>query len=74
MVRWLIISIFLLPVKFYQYLISPLLPMACRYTPSCSVYAEHAIRKHGILKGSILAARRIGRCNPWGGSGYDPVP
>lgn len=65
---------FLLLIWFYQYCISPLLPKVCRYTPSCSVYAVEAIRKHGPFKGVWLAARRILRCHPWGGSGYDPVP
>jgi putative membrane protein insertion efficiency factor len=64
----------ILPVRLYQYLLSPLLPMACRYTPTCSEYAVMAIRKHGLLKGWWLAIKRIGRCHPWGGSGYDPVP
>ena len=49
-------------------------PAACRFTPSCSVYAIEAIRKHGPFMGVYLAVKRILRCNPWGGSGYDPVP
>ncbi|MCD7969423.1 MAG: membrane protein insertion efficiency factor YidD [Alistipes sp.] len=61
-------------VRFYQYCISPFIPKVCRYEPSCSVYAVQALRKYGPLKGSYLAARRIIRCNPWGGHGYDPVP
>jgi len=68
--RWLAI----LPIKFYKLALSPLLPMACRFTPTCSEYAEQAIKKHGILKGSALAAKRISKCHPWGDSGYDPVP
>lgn len=64
----------ILPIRFYQGAISPMLPAACRYTPSCSQYAAEAIRIHGIRRGSVLAAKRIGRCHPWGGSGYDPVP
>jgi len=63
-----------LPIKFYQYSISPLFPSTCRYAPTCSEYAKEAITKHGPFKGGWLAARRIGRCHPWGGSGYDPVP
>jgi putative membrane protein insertion efficiency factor len=70
----ILIFIALLPVRFYKYLLSPMFPPACRYTPTCSEYAAEAIKKHGIIKGWKLAAKRIGRCHPWGGSGYDPVP
>lgn len=69
-VTWLMI----LPIKFYQKAISPLTPPSCRYYPTCSQYAVEALRQHGPLRGTWLAARRILRCNPWGGSGYDPVP
>jgi putative membrane protein insertion efficiency factor len=58
----------------YRVAISPLLPAACRYTPTCSDYAQQAIRKYGAFKGSWLAARRLLRCHPWGGHGHDPVP
>lgn len=61
-------------IKFYQHCISPLTPPACRYTPTCSQYAIEAIRKYGPFKGGWLAFKRILRCNPFGGSGYDPVP
>ena len=61
-------------VKFYQYSSRPLLPNACRYNPTCSQYAIDAISKHGVLKGTYLAIKRIGSCHPWGGSGFDPVP
>lgn len=61
-------------IRFYQLAISPLLPSACRYTPTCSQYAIDAIKIHGPLRGAWLALRRILRCHPWGGSGYDPVP
>ena len=61
-------------VKFYRRYISPLKPPCCRYTPTCSQYALEAIEKYGALKGGWLALRRICRCHPWGGSGYDPVP
>jgi len=61
-------------IKGYQYLISPYLPNACRYNPTCSQYAIEAITKHGVLKGTYLAIKRIGSCHPWGGSGFDPVP
>lgn len=61
-------------VRFYQLYISPLTPSACRYTPTCSQYAIEALRKHGLIKGLWLTIRRLLRCHPWGGSGYDPVP
>lgn len=61
-------------VKFYQVCISPLKGPSCRFTPTCSQYALEALRKYGPFKGSYLAVRRILRCHPWGGSGYDPVP
>ncbi len=64
----------LLPIYFYKYSISPLLPPACRYTPTCSEYAIEAIKKHGPVKGFWLALKRFMRCHPWGGHGYDPVP
>jgi putative membrane protein insertion efficiency factor len=61
-------------VRVYQVVVSPWLPMACRYTPTCSQYAVEAIRKYGALKGSWLAAKRIASCHPWGGHGHQPVP
>jgi len=67
-------QILVLVVKFYQYSISPFLPNSCRYNPTCSAYAVDALQKHGALKGLWLAAKRIARCHPWGGHGYDPVP
>ena len=66
--------ILILPIRFYQLCIPPMFPAACRYTPTCSQYAVEAILKHGPLRGTWLAIRRICRCHPWGGSGYDPVP
>ncbi len=63
-----------LPIRFYQTCITPYTPPACRYTPTCSEYARQALLKHGPLKGLVLATWRLLRCNPWGGSGYDPVP
>lgn len=74
MIRKIIRHIFLLPVYFYRYSISPLLRPSCRYTPTCSQYTVEAILKHGIFKGGWLAIKRITSCHPWGGSGYDPVP
>lgn len=67
-------KILIAPVRFYQRCISPLTPPACRYTPTCSQYMIEAIEKHGPLRGLYLGVRRILRCAPWGGSGYDPVP
>lgn len=61
-------------IRFYQLAVSPLLPGACRFMPTCSQYALEAFRKHGPFKGFYLSVRRILRCHPWGGSGYDPVP
>jgi len=66
--------VFLILIRFYQMAISPHLPKACRFTPTCSQYAIEAILKYGALKGGWLTFRRILRCNPWGKSGYDPVP
>ena len=61
-------------IRFYQQHISPLTPPACRYTPTCSQYTYEAIQKYGVIKGCWLGLKRICRCHPWGGSGYDPVP
>ncbi len=61
-------------VKIYQWGISPLFPASCRYTPTCSHYMIEAVRVHGPLRGLWLGLKRIGRCHPWGGMGYDPVP
>ena len=70
----LLTLILILPIRIYQWLISPLLPPACRFTPTCSQYAVEALRVHGPFRGSWLAIKRICRCHPWGGKGYDPVP
>ncbi|MBK6523292.1 MAG: membrane protein insertion efficiency factor YidD [Sphingobacteriaceae bacterium] len=61
-------------VRFYQLTISPLLPNACRYQPTCSAYTIEAINKYGAIKGCWLGLKRILRCHPWGKHGYDPVP
>ena len=61
-------------IRFYQIAISPLIGPRCRYFPTCSQYSLEAIHTHGALKGSWLATKRVCRCHPWGGSGYDPVP
>lgn len=67
---WLLV----LPIVFYQKCITPFTPASCRFTPTCSEYARLALLKFGPVKGFALAVWRILRCNPWGGSGYDPVP
>jgi len=69
-----IIGLMILPIKFYKYSISPLLPNSCRHVPTCSEYAIESLKVYGIFKGSALAIWRILRCNPWGTHGYDPVP
>ena len=61
-------------IRFYQRCLSPLLPNVCRYRPTCSEYFIEALMMHGVIKGSWLGIKRILRCHPWGGSGYDPVP
>ena len=63
-----------LPVRAYRLVLSPYVGHGCRYQPTCSAYALDALTRHGALKGGWLAVRRIGRCHPLGGSGYDPVP
>jgi len=72
--KTLIGGLFVLLIKIYQNLLSPLLGAQCRYTPTCSQYGVEAIKKHGAFKGGWLTLKRIGRCNPWGGHGHDPVP
>jgi putative membrane protein insertion efficiency factor len=64
----------LLIIKFYQNIISPITPSTCRYSPTCSEYAKISLLKYGIIKGFILSIKRIIKCNPWGGKGFDPVP
>ncbi|HMQ42402.1 MAG TPA: membrane protein insertion efficiency factor YidD [Paracoccus sp. (in: a-proteobacteria)] len=66
--------IFALPVRAYRLLLSPWVGHGCRFQPTCSAYALEALEKHGAFRGSWLALRRILRCHPWGGEGYDPVP
>jgi uncharacterized protein len=67
-------KLLIFPVKIYQMVISPWLPASCRHIPTCSNYAIEALKLHGPLKGSWFALYRILRCNPWGTSGFDPVP
>ena len=65
---------FIFLIKLYQWIISPLLGSKCRYTPTCSQYGIEALKKYGPIKGLWLTIKRIARCHPWGGHGYDPVP
>ena len=74
LVNRILVLFLVLPIEFYRKVISPMTPPSCRFTPTCSQYALEAIRKYGPFKGLWLAIKRISRCHPWGGSGYDPVP
>jgi uncharacterized protein len=77
-IRYYLIKAFslllILPIRAYQILISPYTQASCRYTPTCSTYSIEALKKHGPIKGLWLGIKRISRCHPWGGHGYDPVP
>lgn len=68
--KWILLKL----IRAYQLFLSPILGSSCRFEPTCSHYSIEAISKHGSLKGSWLAIKRIGKCHPWGKSGYDPVP
>jgi putative membrane protein insertion efficiency factor len=75
--KWLLKTLsfpFILLIKIYQKIVSPVLGPQCRFTPTCSNYAVEALKKYGVFKGTWLAVKRISKCHPWGGSGYDPVP
>lgn len=74
LISLLLSKLMLALITFYRTCISPLTPPACRFTPTCSQYAQEAIRKYGPFRGGWLAFKRILRCHPFGGSGYDPVP
>lgn len=78
MIRKIVNSIFQFPVRIYQWTLSPLLRtvfgMRCRYEPSCSHYMIGSIEEWGVLRGTLLGLKRIGRCHPWGGFGEDPIP
>ena len=72
---WQILSFpFIILIKLYQWIISPWLGQKCRYTPTCSHYAVEALKKYGPIKGLWLTIKRVSKCHPWGGHGYDPVP
>jgi putative membrane protein insertion efficiency factor len=72
--RKLLIFPFVILIRLYQTILSPLLPASCRFHPTCSQYSLEALKKHGLWKGAQLAAKRISQCHPWGGQGHDPVP
>lgn len=72
--RKVLTAIFIFPVKVYQYAVSPLLGANCRFSPTCSEYTIQAVKEWGPLKGTWLGMKRISKCHPWGGHGYDPVP
>ena len=74
MLKKILIFPFVFLIKIYQNIISPLFPPTCRYTPTCSEYSIHSLKKYGIIKGVYLSIKRIVNCHPWGGSGYDPIP
>ncbi len=67
-------KLFVMLIKAYKIMLSPYLPASCRYNPTCSSYGIEALTKHGAIKGGWLTLKRISRCHPWGGHGYDPVP
>ncbi len=73
-IRKILIMPFVLLIRFYQTVISPILPSACRFQPTCSQYFIEALKIHGLFLGSFYGIKRILSCNPWGKSGYDPVP
>lgn len=72
--RLILTAPFIFLIRIYQKFISPILPSSCRYQPTCSQYTVEALQKHGFFFGTWLSIKRIASCNPWGGSGYDPVP
>jgi putative membrane protein insertion efficiency factor len=71
--RRVLLAVALAPIRLYGRLVSPALPRRCKYEPTCSAYAEQAIRELGVIRGTVLAAWRLVRCNPWSHGGYDPV-
>ena len=74
MLNKIITSPLILLIRGYQLIISPLLGSNCRFMPTCSEYAMESLKAHGVIKGTFLAVKRIGKCHPWGGHGYDPIP
>jgi hypothetical protein len=74
MIKNIVLYPILLIIKIYQNILSPILPSTCRYSPTCSEYTKQSLIKHGLIKGGTLSIKRILKCNPWGGNGFDPVP
>lgn len=74
LIKQILILPFIILIRFYQWVISPALGPKCRFTPTCSQYAAEALKKHGPIKGLFLSIKRISKCRPGGGHGYDPVP
>lgn len=74
MLKKILIAPFIFLVQVYKVVLSPILPAACRYEPTCSTYMIQALKTHGLFHGLFLGLKRILSCNPWGGQGYDPVP
>ena len=73
MIKNIVLYPILLIIKIYQNILSPILPSTCRYSPTCSEYTKQSLIKHGLIKGGTLSIKRILKCNPWGGNGFDPV-
>ena len=74
MLNKIVIFPFILIIRAYQLVISPMLGSNCRFTPTCSEYAMGSLKEYGLVKGTFLSIKRIGKCHPWGGHGYDPIP
>ena len=74
MIKKIVLYPILLLIKIYQTLLSPILPSTCRYSPTCSEYTKQSLIKFGLIKGGLISIKRIIKCNPWGGNGYDPIP
>ena len=74
MLNKIIIFPIIIIIRIYQLTISPLLGSNCRFIPTCSEYATESLKSYGLIKGSFLTLKRIGKCHPWGGNGYDPIP
>ena len=74
MLNKIVIFPFILIIQAYQLVISPMLGSNCRFMPTCSHYTMESLQEYGLIKGTFLSIKRIGKCHPWGGHGYDPIP